>query len=292
MDTVVVTGADQLLGHHLMRSLSKNRCVIGIAIAEPDNLPPGTFFQKCSPTSYRELEDLFRELKPSTVFNTSEYGDAEACENHPGKAFDFNVKSVFYLARLASLFRFKLIHFSSDLVFDGHSGPYEERDVTGPLNFYGDTKLQSEEIIQYLVQEFILIRSSLVYGDGRTGHRDYVRDLLDTLQAGESTGAVVDRWVTPTYAGDVARATVDLVDRGLVGLFHIAGEDFVSRNYLAHAVADFFGYEHRLIRPMTSHFLSGKAAMPERGGLRSIKLKAILGYAPGSIREGLRSYAV
>ncbi len=290
MKTVVVTGADQLLGYHLMRELSRDNYVVGISLKEPPDLPPGTFHQKCAITSYSKLESLLQEIKPSVVLNAADFDDTEKCEDQPGKAFDLNVKSVFYLARLSSLLRFKLVHFSTDLVFDGHSGPYEERDVTGPLNFYGDTKLQAEDIVQYLVQEYLLVRTSMVYGDGSTTHQDFIRRLLKKLESGVPTGEVVDQWSTPTFAGDVAEITTALLDQDLVGLYHVAGPDFVSRNYYAHAIADFFGYERHLIKLTTSHFVGKKATIPERGGLRSIKLKAVLGYAPNGISEGLQAY--
>ncbi len=291
MSTVVITGGTGLLGFYLAEQMVRDHCVICISPDDPEDLPKGVYHQLCDVTRFDDLDRFLREIKPSIVFNTADFNDLDLAEERPGKAFDLNVKSVFFLARLAAYLRFKLVHFSSDFVFDGRSGPYEERDPVGRLNFYGETKQQAEEVVQYLVQEYLIIRTSFLYGDGRTSHTDFIKETIEKLEAGKSFKVEVDQWMTPTSAEEVARSVVTLVEKDMVGLFHIAGSDLVSKNYFAHTIAELLGYNRRLITAATTHFMGYKAARPERGGLRSVKLKTLLGHSPGGIREGLQKYA-
>jgi dTDP-4-dehydrorhamnose reductase len=194
--------------------------------------------------------------------------NADTCEDRPGDAYAVNVDGARYVAWAARGRRF--IHFSTDHIFDGKTGPYSEEDPPAPLSVYGRTKLESERIVRTIHPGSLVVRTSLVFS--AVG-----RSFLSALREGTATVPCwTDQIGTYTYGPDLARATVELLEIGQTGLWHVAGPDLFTRHEFALQVASAFHLDPSRFRPVSIHEAPPRAPRPLRAGLRSDRARAIL----------------
>ncbi len=162
---------------------------------------------------------------------------------------------------------------STDYVFDGSSGPYGELDTTNPINVYGAHKLEAEAAVLGTDQRNLVVRSCQVFGNDPR-RRNFVIAVVDRLRNGEQVEAAGDLFGTPTYAPDLARAVIDLTLRGAAGVWHAAGESFLSRYELATRVAVAFDCDGGMIAEVQTDRMSDPVNRPRRAGLRNDRLAA------------------
>ena len=238
-------------------------------------------------TNFEGLRSIFLKFSPKLVINAAAYTDVEGCERDRKKAWEVNVEGVENVASLCSEFSCKIIHISTDYVFDGREGPYFEGDPPSPCNWYGETKLEGERALERFPLDYAIVRTSALYGFYRKGRGNFFGLLLDRLSRGEAVYGFVDQFTTPTWVEDLVEGIKMVVDKK--GTFHISGGEFLSRYDFAQKVAKVFGFDPALIRPLESTAAGFAAPRPLRGGLRIDKAEKALGYRPHSIEEALRS---
>lgn len=171
-----------------------------------------------------DLQAQFETLSFSHIINCSGYTAVDHAENSGEQAYLLNVTCVENLARLSSMYKKKLIHFSTDYVFDGQSNlPYTEENGCNPLSIYGKTKREGEEKLLSLCPEACLIRTSWLFG--KEGSH-FVKTMMKLMREKESIRVVSDQVGRPTFCDDLVRATLTLLDQN--GLFHVANSDEVS----------------------------------------------------------------
>jgi dTDP-4-dehydrorhamnose reductase len=207
--------------------------------------------------------------------------NADTCEDRPGDAYAINVDGARHVAWASRGRRF--VHFSTDHIFDGKNGPYSEDDPPSPLSVYGRTKLESERIVRTIHPESLVLRTSLVFS--ATG-----RSFLTALR--EATGMVpcwTDQVGTYTYGPDLARATVELLELGKTGVWHLAGGDLLTRHEFALRVAAAFHLDPSRFRPVSIHEAPPRAPRPLRAGLRTDQARAVLRTPFRSVGEALEA---
>ena len=171
-----------------------------------------------------DVQAQFETLSFSHIINCSGYTAVESAEKSKEQAHLLNVQSVENLARLSSIYKKKLIHFSTDYVFDGGKGlPYTEEDECNPLSIYGKTKREGEEKLLTLCPEACLIRTSWLFG--KEGNH-FVKTMMKLMKEKESIQIVSDQVGKPTFCDDLVRATLTLLEQR--GVFHIANRGEVS----------------------------------------------------------------
>src|SRR3954470_2519622 len=165
--------------------------------------------------SHRELEirddvavqQIVSEVAPDCIINTAAYHRVDECEDRPELAFAVNAAGVYNLARAAQERRAKLVHFSTDFVFDGKKrAPYTEADRPNPLSVYGMSKLAGERLIERYCEKHYVIRTCGLYGAGGSVSKggNFVRRILRAAQRGNALRVVADQIVTPTCTADLA----------------------------------------------------------------------------------------
>ena len=170
------------------------------------------------------LQAQFETLSFSHIINCSGYTAVDSAENSEEQARLLNVGCVENLAKLSSLYKKKLIHFSTDYVFHGQrSFPYTEENECNPLSIYGKTKREGEEKLLAIYPEACLIRTSWLFG--KEGNH-FVKTMMKLMKEKESIRIVSDQIGRPTFCDDLVRATLTLLEQN--GLFHIANSDEVS----------------------------------------------------------------
>ena len=259
---VVVTGAAGRLGRVLCSELiSAGYDVLPLERSELDI---------CSAD---QVTAVIQRIRPEIIFNCAAYNAVDGAETNRGTAFAVNARGPALLGNAAQAVGGLFVHFSSDFVFDGDGAvPYTERHPTHPLNVYGRSKLAGEVGARQVPRHYILRVSSLFGGAGANGHRATVDYIVDSLVAGTTVRAAVDRTVTPSYAPDVAQAILAMIrDRVPYGTYHCASATATTWYELAREVARQLGSNTR-IEPVHAADLKSIAPRPRACALASDRL--------------------
>lgn len=217
-----ITGAGGLIGSYLQRTAPAHWTARGLTR------------QDLELTDRSAVEKRFCGETPALVIHAAALSKSVACEKDPSRARKLNVEVSEHLATLASDIPF--FFFSTDLVFDGRRGNYDEALPVNPLSVYGHTKAEAEEIVLRNPRHTV-IRTSLNAGISPTRDRGFNEEMRSAWERGCTLNLFVDEFRCPIAALVTARAVWELVDKDATGLFHVAGAERLSRVDIGHALA-------------------------------------------------------
>jgi CDP-6-deoxy-D-xylo-4-hexulose-3-dehydrase len=256
----------------------------------------GTYHSRPRPSLHRlDISDAsaviaaLEEMRPQVVFLAGAMGHADYCEEHPAEANRINVEGTRHVAVAARKLRCRLVYYSSDYIFDGARGPYGEDDSPSPLSVYGRTKLAAERAISDVFDDFLVLRTTAVYGWDRSS-RNFAMQVWDNLQAGKSMRVPSDQWGNPTLVDYLAEVSVRLVQEGASGVFNVVGKDRLARADFGRTLARAMALDPSLIVPVPTSELGQRGPRPLQGGLRTDKLARFLGTEPLNIAESLKRF--
>ncbi|MGB2981212.1 MAG: dTDP-4-dehydrorhamnose reductase, partial [Candidatus Zixiibacteriota bacterium] len=239
MKTVLITGANGLLGQKLCRDFSSSHKVIATDL-HPENFVsfPSLSYESLDLTDRKALEPHVRFYDPAVIINAAAYTDVDGCEINKDQARAINVGGVRNLVRVCREHGIKPVHLSTDYIFDGEKGPYSEDDPPNPVNFYGKTKLESENVVKQSGIDSLIVRTNVLYGFGEKVNKNFLLWLLEKLSAGDKLKIVTDQFNNPTLADNLSECMLEMVERNLSGIFHIGGAEYLSRYDFALKVAE------------------------------------------------------
>jgi dTDP-4-dehydrorhamnose reductase len=279
----MLTGATGFVGQRLLLGLATGWRVVPVARRPEDTRTVPLDLAK--PDSIARAFDL---VAPAAVVHTGAIADPDACQHEPELAHRVNVEAVKVLAKLCAKAKSRLVHFSTDLVFDGESSMYGENDPTRPLSVYGHGKLESERAAFDSCPESIVLRVSNCYGRPLGGGRpSFVEQMHADLTAGRAVKAFVDQWRTATAADQLPEVLLRiLANPALQGVYHWGGADRATRYDAALVFCQVMGHDERLVRPSSAADIPFAAPRPRDTSLDSSRLGAALGMRPVGLREG------
>lgn len=263
---VLVTGANGQLGQAL-QLISGNYPDIRFYFADSS---------EADITDKAKLHDIFNKLKPGFCINAAAYTAVDKAESESEKAYKINVDGAKNLAEICAAFQTKLIHISTDFVFDGQKEtPYTETDATHPQGIYGLTKLQGEQAIMAVFDQYYIIRTSWLYS--AFGH-NFMKTMLRLASERPSLNVVNDQIGTPTLANDLARTIVQIVQSGknAYGIYHFSNEGIASWYDFAKEIFDINGLKTELGAIATSEYPT-PAKRPKYSVLDKTKIKTTFG---------------
>lgn len=285
MKHALVTGAAGLLGQHIVKALTKDFYTLAVDINDrPFDQYDDLTYLKHNLTSFDEIKFALDDFAPDFIFNCAGMTNVDDCEKDKKFAHALNVEILENLLRIK--FK-KLIHLSTDYVFDGHNGPYSEDDKTNPVGYYGETKLKSEMALQESGKDFTIIRTNVLYGTGKDVRPNFITWLVRSLRDRKNLRIVTDQFNNPIHAGNLAEAILEIVEMDYSGIIHIAGTDYLSRYDIAVKTAEHFKLDAGLIQSITTEELSQIARRPLKGGLKIDLAKKLLKTRLLGIDEGL-----
>jgi dTDP-4-dehydrorhamnose reductase len=284
---VLIVGASGQVGHHLTLA------------AERRGLPwSGTFHATPRPRLHQldvrdpiAVADAVRAARTACVLAPVATADVELCEREPRASYQVNVLGIAHLVDAANDVGAAFVHLSSDYIYDGADGPYDEWAPANPLSRYGLQKLIAEHLVMQRAREALIVRTTVVYGEEPQG-KNFVCRLLESLREGREIAVPADQVGTPTYAPTLADAVLDLIAAGARGVINVAGRRLATRYELAREIADVFGEDPDLVRPVPTSELGQLAARPLRAGLRTELVERLLGRELPGYPEGLRRMAL
>ena len=238
-------------------------------------------------TSRKDVRRVVSVCEPEVIINCAAMTNVDACERERERAWRINVVGVENIMEAAKKYGSRLIHVSSDYVYDGRRGPYSEVDRPEPISYYGKTKLASENVLLASGLPHFIARTMVLYGYGEGVRPNFALWLLENLEKGKPLRIVEDQLGNPTYVDDLAFGIMKGVELEKTGIYHIAGRDIVSRYVFAVTLARVFGLDERLLTPVKTDAMGQPAPRPLRSGLITLKAEVELGIKPSTVEEGL-----
>src|SRR3989442_15829102 len=278
----LVIGASGQVGAALCARLAaRGHSAVGTHSRAPQ---PGT--RPLDFTDASATETVIAETAPDWVFCPAGLTHVDYREDHPDQAFLINRAAPAAAARAAARRGAGLVYYSSEYVFDGGARPYREDDPINPLSVYGRSKLEGEGAVRAENPRALVLRTTVVYGPEPHG-KNFVYQLLRRAQTGDRLTVPTDQRSSPTYNVDPAAASVELAERGIAGVFHLAGPVILDRHAFALAACEVFGLDPSFLVPATTAELGQRAARPLNAGLKSERVRALLETVLRGPKEGL-----
>jgi dTDP-4-dehydrorhamnose reductase len=291
MKKILVTGSNGLLGQKLIEKLSKAENVEVIATARGENrLPFADNYKYVSLdiTKKEEVEEVFEAEKPDVVIHTAAMTNVDQCEIEKVACWDLNVKAVEYLLEASKKHNSFFVHLSTDFIFDGKEGPYDENAEANPLSFYGWSKYAAEKLVINSDVKWAIARTVLVYGIAHDMSRtNIILWVKNSLEQGKSINVVNDQWRTPTLAEDLADGCILIAQKEAEGIFNISGKDLLNPFQMAIMTADYFNLDKTLITEVDGTKFTQPAKRPAKTGFILDKPIEVLGYNPKTFQEGI-----
>lgn len=288
---ILITGANGLLGQKLARLLDEDPEIDLVATArKPLGYPlQNGVYVKMDIENKEDIVSAFFEHKPEVVIHTAAMTQVDDCEVQREKCWTANVTSVELLAEACQWYNTQLIYVSTDFIFDGSHGPLDENEKPAPVNYYGESKLAAEKIVQASSLTWSILRTVLVYGVTPDMSRsNIVLWVKNSLEQGKAIKVVNDQWRTPTLAEDLAMGCYLAAKKNAKGIFNISGKDFMSPYDIAIKTAEYFKLDKSLITATDSDTFKQTARRPLTTGFVIDKARKELGYEPRSFEEGLK----
>ena len=291
MKTVLVTGSNGLLGQKLTDLYLQNLETKLIATGRGINRHPikqGYTYAEMDITNPQQVQQVIEKYHPNCIIHTAAMTNVDACELDHEACVLQNITAVENVVKIAKIVNAHLIHLSTDFIFDGTSGPYKEDATPNPLSFYGDSKLQAEQIVKHGSDNWAIARTVLVYGlVADMSRSNIVLWAKHALENKKPIKVVDDQYRTPTLAEDLAMGCRLLEQHEAKGIYNISGKDYMNIYELVSRVAKYFGYEMDNVTKVNSDTLSQPAIRPPVTGFDISKAIENLAYNPHSFEEGI-----
>lgn len=230
---ILLFGKNGLLGHELYQYFNNS-----FELISPSH-------EECDITIDHQVKEIFESFKPDIIVNAAGFTDVDQCELNQGKANAVNFIGTQNIVRECQKTNCYYLSFSTDYVFDGEKAvPYIETDNPNPLNFYGETKLKAEKIIQDSLKNYSILRVSWLYGS----HRDNFIKLIikNGLKAKNVLSIVNDQSGSPTSVIEIAAQSKIILEKRITGLIHCSSQGTISRFEMTKMIFDYYNIKTKI----------------------------------------------
>ncbi|HBH22883.1 MAG TPA: NAD(P)-dependent oxidoreductase [Cytophagales bacterium] len=288
----LITGANGLLGQKLVALLRNHPDHELVATARGNSRLPysdDSFeYREMDITNRQQVEQVIESVEPDAIIHTAAMTQVDDCESDRDLCWKLNVEAVQNLVDAAEKTGSFFVHLSTDFIFDGKEGPYDEEGIPAPVSYYGESKLASEEVVKNSNLRWAIARTVLVYGVAHDMSRsNIILWVKNSLESGKNIKVVTDQLRSPTLAEDLAKGCFLIATKKTEGIFNISGKDLLTPYEMAIKTADFFNLDKSLIAKADASTFSQPAKRPPKTGFIIKKAQEILGYQPHSFEEGI-----
>jgi len=282
-DKILITGASGLLGSKMIALAREHYKVLSTYNTKP--LFPGSV--KMDITNESEVLHVFRKFRPKNVVHTAAETNVDKCETDKKHAWKINAAGTRNVAEASKEIGAKMVYVSTDYVFDGEKRLYREEDEPNPINYYGVTKLEGEKYVADLCKDYIIARTSVLYG-WHPWKSNFVKWVIESLRKGKQISVVNDHFNSPTLADNLAEILLEIIRKDLKGIYHTAGSERINRFDFTLKIAEIFNLDSSLVKPIKmSELKVWVAKRPRDSSLRVDKIQRELKTKPLSVEEGL-----
>ena len=284
---IFVTGGSGLLGWTLTRYLPHSESLFQY---RQHPIPPDFPVVRLDLRDRASLAETLNQFRPNVIINTAALPDPEKCERTPQETHLVNAEMPGWLAGWADANHARLIHISTDLVFDGQQGNYRETDPPNPISVYGETKWAGECAVKSRCGNHVILRLPIMGGTSFTGLRSLNETIPLALQKHGSVNLFTDEFRSPIWADNVAEVILELMSNDFTGLLHLPGGKDYSRYEIGRLVFDHYDLpQDRLIPGKIADFTGAPPRCPDVT-LSSELSRQILSTPLNDFADGFRQY--
>jgi dTDP-4-dehydrorhamnose reductase len=289
---ILITGANGLLGQKLIKQILPNKDLFAIATSKSDCRLPADWadfaFEQMDVCDTAQVDEVMRAHQPDVVIHAASMTDVDRCEVNHDECYRQNVIGTRNVLSACEKYGSHFIFISTDFIFDGKNGPYDETASSNPINYYGRSKEQAEAITRSSRAIWTIVRTNLVYGMAHDLSRsNLVLWVKHALELGKEIHLVDDQIRTPTLAEDLAIGCLLIAKKKATGIFNISGKDLLTPYDMAILTARYFDLDEEKILKTDSRHFSQVAPRPLRTGLLIDKAIQYLDYDPKTFEEGI-----
>lgn len=287
MTTWLVTGASGFLGSNLGHALAGH----GRRIGASRTPPAAGLFDAWTGIDLRDpsaIAQLVARERPDVVVNTAAAASHQGCEENPALATALNVDAAASVAAATASVGARLVHISTDAVFDGARGNYRETDEPNPFGIYGRTKLDGERAVLEAHPAAIIARTNF-FGWSPSGTRSILEFFVNALTEDEPVNGFTDFVVTSLYAQHLAGLLIELAATDVHGVVHVASSDALSKYDFGITVAECFGLDASLITPIAGSLGPDGLSRTRDLSLDTTLLTELVGHRPATQRAGIEA---
>ena len=289
---ILITGANGLLGQKLV-SLIAPQAEYNLIATSRDNDKifydlPMYRYRSLDVTHQEEVDRVIGQEKPDVIIHGAALTKVDYCERHQEVCRRVNVEAVDYVVQAAKRHNCFLIHLSTDFIFSGNKRLLREDEAPGPVNYYGKSKLESEQLVINSGIDYAIVRTAIVYGVvPHLSRSNIILWVKNSMSKGKTIHVVNDQYRTPTLAEDLAMGCFLLAQQRATGVFNISGEELLTPYEMAQMTADYFGFDKDLVVLTDSTKFKQPAKRPLETGFNIEKAKSQLGYQPRTFLQGI-----
>ena len=288
----MITGAEGQLGKALQIGLTDKFNILSTT-RQPTQLAKNQRnVQKLDITDKENISNVLESFKPDIIINCAAYTNVDGSEINKDLAHQVNVEGLRNLIQLSDINTY-LIQISSDYVFDGDSGPYSEDEHTFPVNYYGKTKLEAENILRGTRRKWAIFRPNVLYSSDLFSKGNFFAWVYKSLLKKDSISVVTDQISNPTFNLQFVKSIFQCIIMDFEGILHIGSDDYMSRYEFALDIAKVFGFDSALITKIDTDSLTQKvksyiAKRPLHSGLVVSKIEKELNTSSHSTNYNLK----
>jgi dTDP-4-dehydrorhamnose reductase len=275
----LVTGSAGLIGRQVVKDLSETHEVFS---CYNKSKPEHGNIIKMDLLNHEMISNVMSEKKPDVVIHLGAMTAVDLCDAQQDNALKINSQATEILAKECSKINSFMVYVSTDYVFDGNTGMYEENDTTNPLGFYGKSKLLGEKSIQNFSSNWCIARTSTPFGLHPT-KKSFPIWVIENLQKQKQIDVLTDQFTSPTYVPSLSRMLIEISERHLTGIIHVAGASKISRYEMASLVSDKLGLDGKLLREISINDIKWEAQRPKDSSLNVSKAISTLNQKPQKI---------
>ncbi|GMW03784.1 MAG: NAD(P)-dependent oxidoreductase [Candidatus Hydrogenedentota bacterium] len=289
MKRLLVTGAGGFVGAHVVRNALPTWEVHGLSGKPQPGALEGARWHVGDIAHGGYVKETLYHVRPDAVVHCAAIADIDYCESHKDDADRINVDVTREIAGVCRTLGIRLVHCSTDTVFQGEQGLYREDDAVNPVNYYGQTKVKAEQTVQQQLTDYSIARIALVMGYPVAGDgNSFLAKWVKAWTAHACVEVPENEVRTPIDCPTLSRALVELAGRKETGVFHLAGDDCLNRFEIAKRVALALDFDPALVEPTDSSQMKGRAPRPRDCSLVNARARSLLATPLCGLEEGLR----
>lgn len=290
MKRILICGSNGLVGQYLSRQLENQNDFEILHTSNKRELylkEIKSDFTQLDITNRSDVKSLLSSFRPDVIVNTVAISNVDFCEDEKETAWRVNAEGTKNLVEISKRIGAKLIHLSTDYIFDGVKGNYSEEDIPNPISYYGKTKLAAENAILTGEINFCILRPMVIFGVGTKLKYNFPSWVIESLRNKKNINCADDQIANPTYARSVAEGIIYCAKNNINGIYNFCGESEISRFDLAKLCAKIFELDGNLIQKISSSELKQKANRPKNTTMNLEKSKRDLKIKFYNIEDGL-----
>ena len=283
---VLVTGSAGLVGQQVVKDLSNSHQVFS---CYNESKPEYGDSVKMDLKNREMISSILTEKKPDIVIHLGAMTGVDLCEKEKTSASEINTKATEIIAKECSKLNSFLVYVSTDYVFDGNLGMYKEDDITNPLGFYGESKLEGEKVVQNFSTNWCIARTSTPFGLHPT-KKSFPMWVIENLQKQKQIDILIDQFTSPTYIPNLSRMLIEISERRITGIIHAAGASKISRYQMASMISDKLNLDGSLLKQISIDEMKWVAQRPKDSSLDVSRASSILNEKPQKIEQSLNLF--